>query len=174
MKIEYSSVPQSVSNIYLQDAKKRGYSEELTKDYTQDRAKVYKKNAPLGDAVFLATALATAGKIIYDARKGGIKFLKAATEQFKPFYDQTEKSFTSLNAIDNLKISNIAKLGKSIVEGVKLSGRSILGLCKSIPKPIGIPAAIALGLLTIKGISENNKVDTKYDTLKYLEEKQKI
>ena len=162
-----------ITNQFQKDAIKRGYDEEQTQEYIQDRSKVYKEAAKVNNVIVGGTMAGLAGTIVANGlklKKEGVKFfsaLKTAAEnQFKPMTDEID------NVIKNMKFdeSIFKSFTNGLVEGFKLGIKNIVGFCKSIPKPIAVIAGPLLLLSTIKTLGENNKVDAKHDTIKYLKE----
>lgn len=166
-------IAQIAINQFQKDAVKRGYDQDQTQEYIQDRSKAYKEAAKTNNFIVGGTMAGVAGTILANGlklKKQGEKFLTAletaAKNQFKPMTDGIDE------VVKNIKFdeSILKSVGNGFVSGLELSYKNITGFCKSIPKPIAMIAAPLLLLSVAKYQSEMTKVDAKHDTIKYLNE----
>lgn len=168
-------IPPNVISVFKEDAVKRGYDREQSREYVYDRSKVYKESAKVNQFIFGGTLVGVAGKMIADIdklTKQGTKMKTAVidtvTNQFKPWTNELDKVVKKMKFDDGF----IKSIVKGFANGIELSYRSIIGACKSIPKPLAIVSGSLLALSSLIYMSENIKVDAKHDTIKYLKNEQ--
>ena len=91
------------------------------------------------------------------------------TNQFAPF----NKEINDLNkTFENLLTKK--SMGKTIVEsfkeGFKGAGKILKGAYLSMPKPVRMIGVDLIALTSLKYHLENQKIETKYDTVQYLKD----
>ena len=130
------------------DAQILNLDPELAEKHKHEYCTNVKKHRLLSDIVVLAATGGTAAKIVHDSKNPKTKGLMAAfTNQFKPLMDLFKEN------------------DKKSIPILEFIPKAIWQTCKSIPRIISIPTAILIGLTTISVVENQNRINTKYDTI---------